>query len=222
MSEHNGYGNMLHTMAHLAPFGGYLHGDRHNDNDHDHLADLITSNALHAGHADIQSNVADAARDVVDAVRDGIDATNQIGNLNLQAAERNGGETRSAVFQAAGSIKDQAASNANQQARDFANQNREICEIRSELAQEFGNTRLEAAKQHAEIQLEMCKQHADLAAKQAECCCEIKELVRSENAATRQLMQSNLIDDANRRTANAERELLLAKIQSGQGGPGNS
>lgn len=221
MSEHDGYGNMLHTMAHLAPFGGYgYHGDRHDD--HDHLADLITSNALHAGHANIQSDIADSTRDTVDAIRDGIDATNQIGNLNLQSTERNGGETRADVYRGVGAVKDQAAANANQFSRDFANQNREICEIRSELAQEFGNTRLEAAKQHAEIQLEMCKQHASLAAQMAECCCETKELVRSENAATRQLLQSNLVDEANRRTASAERELLLAQIRAGQGGPGNS
>lgn len=204
--------------------GFYSHDGHHGHHGHDDaLADLIQSNHISDGHRALGGQIADAARDTVDAIRDGIDATNQIGNLNLQSSERNGGETRSAVFQAAGTVKDQAAANANQAARDFANQNREICEIRSELAQEFGTTRLEAAKQHAEIQLEMCKQHADLAAKMAECCCETKELVRSENAATRQLMQSNLVDDANRRTASAERELLLAQIQAGQrNGPGNS
>lgn len=219
MSDHSAY---LYPLAYAGLYGG-RHGDHGGHNGHhDGLEELIQSNNIHTASVNNMKETSDAARDTADAVRDAIDAVNQIGNLNLQSSERNGGETRSTVFQAAGAVKDQAAANANQAARDFANQNRELCEIRSELAQEFGNTRLEAAKQHAEIQLEMCKQHADLAAKMAECCCETKELVRAENAATRQLLQSNMLDDANRRTATAERDLLLAKIQAGQGGPGNS
>lgn len=210
-----------HTIP-VTPFGS-IWGGGYNDRHDDGLAELIQAQGIHAGHANIQSDIADAARDTVDAARDAINATNQIGNLNLSATERNGGETRANIYQAAGEVKDQAAFHANQTSRDFSNLQREICEVRSEFAQEFGTTRLEAAKQHAEAVLKATEQHCALQAQIAECCCETKELIRAENAQTRQLMQSNLIDEANRRTAEAERELLLAKIQAGQSnGPGNS
>lgn len=209
------------------------------------LDTLILANQMSAGHQHIGDKIhtasingiketADAARDTVDAVRDGITATNQIGNLNLQAAERNGGETRTSVYQSAGVIRDQLAANSNQTSRDFANQNREICEVRSEMAQGFGATQLDLTKQHGQIQLEMCKQHAELARQidaraaeeakaLAECCCEMKELVRAENAATRQLIQNNALDDCRRREAALQNDLNLLKFaQMTSNGPGNS
>lgn len=220
---------------------GYNGYGRDNDNCTD---TLILSNQIAGGHQHIGDKIhtasingiketADAARDTVDAVRDSINATNQIGNLNLQSSERNGGETRTSVHQSAGVIRDQLAANANQTARDFANQNREICEVRSEMAQGFGATQLELTKQHGQIQLEMCKQHAELARQidaraaeaakaLAECCCETKELVRAENAATRQLLQSQALDDCRRREAALQNDLNLLKFAQMSNGPGNS
>lgn len=205
-------------MTDHMPLHHYHHPHHYGTGHHEGLEELILSNAMHSGHSQIQGDIHNASINglnaTADAARDGVAATNNVGNLNLQSSERNGGETRSAVFQAAGAVKDQAAANANQAARDFANQNRELCEIRSELAQEFGDTRLEMCKQHADLARQADTLAAETRRQLAECCCEMKELVRAENSATRQLLQSNELDAANRRADQAQNELNLLKLQA--------
>lgn len=204
------------------------------------LDTLILSNQVASGHQQIGDKIhtasvngvketADAARDTVDAIRDSINATNQIGNINLQSSERNGGETRSSVERTAGETRDTINFAANQIARDFAGVSRDICTSRQEVSEGFAHTNLEACKSHAEIKLEMCKQHAELArqadanaaamAKQlAECCCELKQ----EHASTRQLLQSQALDECRRREADLQNEVNLLKILGASGGPGKN
>lgn len=233
-------------MAHAHHFhdhGGYGRGDYRNGTD---LDTLILSNQIAAGNQNLSDKVsatgtagmqetADAARDTVNAVRDGVNATNQIGNINLQATERNGGETRSAVEIAAGTIRDAMAVDSLNNARAQAILVGEICDVRKEASDIAGKTWLEMTKQHGQIQLEMCKQHAELArqidakaaeaARQlAECCCETKELVRAENAATRELIQHNALDECRRRESALQNDLNLLKFaqMTASNGPGNS
>lgn len=214
---------MADHMHGLYPYHLYHHGHHGH---HEGLEELILSNAMHSGHSSLQSDIhtasvnglnatAEAARDTVDAVRDAISATNNIGNLNLSSTERNGGESRATTERAAGVIRDQIAQSANQAARDHGTLMGELCDVRKEMSDGFGTTQLEMVKGHGKLELEMCKQHADLAAKLAECCCEVKELVRAENSATRELMQSQELDNANRRASEAQNELNLLKIQAG-------
>lgn len=198
---------------------------------------LVLSNQMSAGHAHLNDNVhvssvngiretSQAARDTVDAVRDSIDASNQIGNINLQSTERNGGETRSSVERTAGQTRDSVNFVANQTARDFAGISRDICDGRREVSEGFGNTNLEMAKQHCDIKLELTKQHSDLARQAdvnaaaaakalADCCCELKQ----GQAETRALILSTDSKRVEQENANLRQELLLAKIN---GGPGNS
>lgn len=191
----------------------------HGHHDHyDGLSDLLVSNTVHSGHSAIQSDIHTASvnnmQETSDAARDSIDATNNIGNLNLASSERNGGETRSAVFKAAGLVKDQIAFNANQASRDHTRLISEICDVRKEMAVEHGDIKLEMCKQHGELARQIDARAAEAARQLAECCCDIKQLVTSENNQTRQLIQSNQLDEANRRTAEAQSELTLLKIQA--------
>lgn len=62
---------------------------------------------------------------------------------------------------------------------------------------------------------------ADMRAEAAKCCCEIKELVRAENGATRELV--NRLDSDNAKVAlqNATAELLALKYRTCNNGNGN-
>ena len=223
--------------------GQYGYGnDRCNYRDGYSLDTLILANQMSAGHQHLGDKIhtasvngiqetSSAARDTVDAVRDSVNATNQIGNINLQATERNGGENRSAIERSAGETRSAVSSTANQNARDFAGVHQALCQSRQEMAAGFGAVQLEASKQHCDIKLEMCKQHAELARQidaraaeaakaLAECCCETKELVRAENAATRQLLQTQALDDCRRREATLQGDLNLLKFAQMTDGKG--
>jgi hypothetical protein len=215
------------------------------------LDTLILSNQMASGHQQIGDKVhtasiagiketSQSARDVVDAVRDSIDASNQIGNLNLQSTERNGGEVRSSVERTAGQTMQGINAASNQIARDFAGVHRDICQTRQELATGFGNsdlrtsegfghTNLEMSKQHCEIKLEMCKQHAELArqiearaAEAAEALCKCCHELQAEHATTRQLIQTQALDDCRRREATLQNDLNLLKFAQMSNGPGNN
>lgn len=192
------------------------------------LADLVLTNQVHDASTAGIRETADSARDTVHSVRDSIDASNQIGNINLQATERNGGDGRQTTERAAGSVRDAIAQNANQASRDHTTILGEICDVRERMASEFGRTNLEAVKQHCDLKLELTKQHAELArqvdaraaeaSKQlAECCCKQEQL----HAETRQLIQAQALDEALRREASAQNELNLLRIAAAAK-PGNS
>lgn len=55
-----------------------------------------------------------------------------------------------------------------------------------------------------------------LQAQLAQCCCDIKETVLAENQATRNLMQSNTIQDLRDRLAERDRDLSAANFQISQ------
>jgi hypothetical protein len=187
---------------------------------------LTLAGEIAAGHSNLTNQVhlasvngiretSQSARDTVNAVRDSILASNQIGNINLQATERNGGETRQEVERAAADVRDRVGEFANQAGRDHANVIQNLCDVRKEMSTGFGSTQLEMAKQHAAIQLEMCKQHADLAAKMAECCCELKQ----EHSTTRALISSQALDECRRRESDLQNEVNLLKITASLPGP---
>lgn len=204
------------------------------------LEELMLANQMANGHQQLGEKIhhanvdgiretADAARDTVDAIRDSIDATNQIGNINLQSTERNGGETRTVTERAAGTVRDAISVESLNNARNQAILVGEICDVRKEASDNAGKTWLEMAKQHGEIKLEMCKQHSELqrqadlnaaaAAKAlADCCCELKE----QHAVTRQLIQQTALDDCNRRAGDLQNEVNLLRINASMKGQGNS
>lgn len=222
-------------LASLLGNRGFNDGHGRGDNGHLDLANQIAGgndslgDKIHNSSINNLKETSDAARDTADAVRDAITATNQIGNINLQSTERNGGETRAAVERGTGATIHAIDSAANQIQRDFAGISRDICTTRQEMSEGFGKTNLELAKQHGEIKLEMCKQHGDIqrqvdaraaeAAKQlAECCCKLE----AENAQTRQLLQSQTLDEARRREGDLQNQVNLlkfAQMSGSNGGP---
>lgn len=81
-------------------------------------------------------------------------------------------------------------------------------------------TSLAVEKTAAASQLQAAQNHALALAQAAECCCEIKELVREEAGRTRDLIntiESNRVRDA---LTDAKTEILALRL--GAGGPGNS
>lgn len=222
------------------------------------IDDLLLSNQISNGNQGVSDRVSSASadniretaevgRDVADAVRDAIGATNQIGNLNLQSSERNGGEVRAAVERvggavgaavernggdirhdvssSAGVIRDVIGFNANQASRDASRVISEICDVRKEMSEGFGDTKLEMCKQHADIQLEASRNHAAIqleAAKNAadiklelcKCCADQKE----EHGVTRALIASQALDNAQSRIGELQNEVNLQRILAGQKG----
>lgn len=216
--QHSLFHNFPYGMGGYGGYGGY--GNDRNDNG---LAELILSNQVANGHQDINNQVhsasvaglketSDSARDTVDAVRDAITATNQIGNINLQSTERNGGETRSSVERTSGETRDTINSVANQAARDAMRNIEELCNVRKEVSDHFAQTNLEMAKQHCDIKLEAAKQHAELARQLAECCCELKNgQVEIKNEIVAQACATREAD-LKRELDNQRQELLLLKM----------
>jgi hypothetical protein len=207
--NHHNYGNRGYAGEHLTLAAEIAAG-------HSNL-----TNQIHLASINGIRETSQSARDTVDAIRDSVAATNQIGNINLQSTERNGGETRQEIERASGDIRDRLGEFANQAGRDHAGVLNSLCDVRYNMAQGFGATQLEMSKQHCDIKLEMAKQHAVLAAQMAECCCELKV----EHATTRALISSQALDECRRRESDLQNEVNLLKItasMSGHGGNGNS
>lgn len=74
-------------------------------------------------------------------------------------------------------------------------------------------TALAIEKTAAASALEGHKNTATLAAQLAECCCEIKELVRAEACTTRELINSVEAGRIRDQLADAKQELLIAKLE---------
>lgn len=76
----------------------------------------------------------------------------------------------------------------------------------------FADTQLDAARNTAGLQLTAAQNAAKLSAELAECCCEVKELVRTEATSTRELIQSTETQRLRDALASANQELLTIKI----------
>lgn len=69
----------------------------------------------------------------------------------------------------------------------------------------------------ASLQLQACNTHAAVLAQNAECCCEIKELIHMDGQKTRDLVNSIERDRNAVALVDAKQELLLAKLERGNG-----
>lgn len=56
----------------------------------------------------------------------------------------------------------------------------------------------------------------DMQAQMAQCCCDLKNLVREESGATRQLIQTNTIQDLRDKLADRDRDLMTSRFQNSQ------
>lgn len=81
---------------------------------------------------------------------------------------------------------------------------------------------LQASQNFAALQLQASQNAAALAKDMAECCCEIKELIRAEGAATRE--QARSIEAARHAVelVDAKNEILALKLAAGNGNGNNS
>lgn len=84
-------------------------------------------------------------------------------------------------------------------------------ELQSLLVSGFKDGRYDAAVNTAAIQLKAAENHASLAAQLAECCCELKEAIGAEGAATRALITQTNMDDLRERLSAANSALLSLK-----------
>jgi hypothetical protein len=122
---------------------------------------------------------------------------------------------------------------------------KDVCDVRRDLASEFGAsslehcrdtgalskqmsegfaaTQLEAAKNFAAIQLEAKQNKFELAQAMAECCCDIKERIATSAAATQALIQTNETNRLRDTLSTANNENLFLRLsQSGSvGGSGS-
>lgn len=217
----------LHS-AYGAGYGG-VYGNYGGSDFALHLSNQIASSTqsvsdkMYEAGANGIKETSDASRDVIGAIRHAAGESSRLGELNLQATERNGGAGIAATERAAAGIASNMNFNQNQLQRDFAGIASGICDTRREISDGLGDVKLEAAKQFAALQLEACKQHADLArqadantaalAKQlAECCCDQK----MEAARTRELIQNNAKDECLRRETALQGEVNMLRIQQWQ------
>jgi hypothetical protein len=176
-------------------------------------------NALHAqfgltarGQGDIRSDVRDSAhgvsrdvtsgqRDILGEVSNTRDATRQEGTFTRERIQTEGrnlsegqGTIRREIAVESGNIRKDICETQNA-IRVESSLTREVVKdqvntARMEMLREFGLVQLKAAENTAAIQLEAQKNTAALARQLDECCCEVKELVRGEATATRELFNA--------------------------------
>lgn len=126
----------------------------------------------------------------------------------MAAVERNGGETRTSVERNAGEI------NAHMDRIQIALL-RETGDIRKEASDHKGEVMLDAAKNMHALTLQAAQNTADASRQLAECCCEMKELVRAENTATREVIASNEQSRLRDALNAANQRLLLLRARDG-------
>lgn len=179
---------------------------------HDHLEELILSNQIGGGFRDTLSSIHTSTENVTAAIdRVGLAAvteTARTGSTNLGATERNGGEIRASVERNAGEIT--AHMDRNQIALLG-----EICDVRKEASDNKADIMLDACKNTHALTLQAAQNAADASRQLAECCCEMKELVRSENTATRELMAANEQTRLRDALSAANQSLLLLRVGGG-------
>lgn len=179
---------------------------------HDHLEELILSNQIGGGFRDTLSSIHTSTENVTAAVdRVGLAAVTETARAaatNLGAIERNGGETRTSVERNAGEI------NAHMDRIQIALLN-ETGDIRKEASDHKGEVMLDAAKNTHALTLQAAQHTADISRQIAECCCEMKELVRAENTATREVMASNEQNRLRDALNAANQRLLLLRARDG-------
>jgi hypothetical protein len=74
---------------------------------------------------------------------------------------------------------------------------------------------LEATKNAAAAALASAVTTAQIMAAQAECCCEMKELVKEEAGRTRDLVNATNLADSHRREADLQNQLNMLRFQTG-------
>lgn len=179
---------------------------------HDHLEDLILSNQIGGGFRDTLSSIHTNTANVTAAVdRAGLAAVTETarnGAANLAAVERNGGETRTSVERNAGEI------NAHMDRVQIALLG-ELCDIRKEASDNKADIMLDACKNTHALTLQAAQNAADASRQLAECCCEMKELVRAENTATREQIAANEQTRLRDALNAANQSLLLLRVGNG-------
>lgn len=83
-------------------------------------------------------------------------------------------------------------------------------------------TNLAIEKSAAAATLLATQNHAEALRQAAECCCELKELIRAENGQTRELIRDSETQRLRDALAASQNEVNLFKINASVGGPGNS
>lgn len=138
-------------------------------------------------------------------------------------ADRNFAEARIGIERSSGEIRRDNLSS-------FAALDKFLCSnfdnVTRDTLKGFADTQLDAAKNTASINLtvektaaagilEAVKNASAISMQLAECCCEVKELVRGEGTATRELIQNNETTRLRDALAAANQELLTIRIGGG-------
>lgn len=208
---HCGYDQCNDNLSDFFTLNAIADASRDNSEDTNRNG-TATLNAVSNAENAINKGVYDASvagiKQTTDAAVSTTKAITDYNLLNLDASNRNATTITKAVTDANlasglgfGEIRNQASVNAS--AAAIAHKDIEISIYRDGCS-----TREKSAEQFAALQLQSCKEHADLAAKLAECCCELKE----QNAETRALILSTDVKRIESDNANLRQELLLAQI----------
>lgn len=191
------------------------HGYGQGYDGHRGLFDLLLSNQIGSGFRDALDATNTAAQNTI------LETARQ-GSTNLGSTERNGGEVRSSVERNGGDTRAAVERNGGEVRasidRSFFETRNAMDRMSGDLSRDHSDIRRDVSESKAALQLQGCQDSARISAQLAECCCEIKELVRAENGNTRELIRdtdSNRLRDA---LAAAQQEVLIARMA----GPGNS
>lgn len=190
------------------------------------LEELILSNQIGGGFRDTLSTIHDSTVNVMSSVEHnglaGIQETARQGSTNLGATERSAGDTRASVERNGGETRAAVERNHGEtrahldrlQIALFG----EICDVRKEASDNKAEIMLDACKNTHSLTLQAAQNASDIARQVAECCCEMKELVRAENGATRDLLATQEQARLRDALADAKQSMLLLQL----GGPGKS
>lgn len=158
-----------------------------------------TNELVQSGFGVVHDRLCDAKSGIVDTVRNGTETASREfcgvnRNIDQARLETLGGfkDAQSLAFQNLGLIQLEAAKNAaalGVQATANANA------LSIEATRNFNALNVEAVKNAAAAELRAQVIAAAAAAKAAECCCELKELIRAEHVATRGLVTEYRVRD---------------------------
>lgn len=123
--------------------------------------------------------------------------------------DRNFGEARIQIEKNAGDIR-------RDNLTSFAALDKFLCQNFDNATRDtlkgFADTQLDAARNTAALQLTAAQNAAKLSAELADCCCEVKELVRAEAGTTRELIRDGETQRLRDALAAANQELLTIRV----------
>lgn len=188
----------------------------------DALGRQILANQVHAVDSTVERLGLAGIQATDRAGLDNINATDRMGLSNIQATDLNGRENQVETVRSYGHIAKQVEETTGE-VKEVVNTNafrienlmvREVNLLNVQAERNVAATNLAIEKIAAASQLTAFQNTAQILAAQAECCCEIKELIRADGEKTRDLANQIQKENQAMLLVDAKNEILALKLRA--------